>query len=71
MMIQWRLFISIACILCFIFGLSFTLEVVAQPDYPALRQSFDPELQRGLEHTLERLGLSRAVRRQRLSVAFG
>lgn len=37
--------------------------------YPDLRRSFDSSLQRGLEYSLDRLGLSSAVRNKRLSVA--
>lgn len=38
--------------------------------YPQLRESFDPGLQEGLDRTLQRLGLERAVAEQRLAVAL-
>ena len=43
---------------------------IAGTQYPELRDRFDPDLQKGLERTLERLGLSSAVRRKHLSVAL-
>ena len=43
---------------------------LAGSQYPELRNRFDPDLQNGLEHTLERLGLAGAVRRRDLSVAL-
>ena len=50
--------------------LNFALGAVAEPVYPTLRQSLDPELQSGLERTLTRLGLHQAVQRKQLSVAL-
>ncbi|MGQ0656875.1 MAG: serine hydrolase [Chromatiales bacterium] len=37
--------------------------------FPDLRDSFDPSLQRGLERSVARLGLSEAVRQKKLAVA--
>lgn len=44
--------------------------VVADPELPSLRDSYDPALQRGLVATLERLGLRDAVQRRDLAVAL-
>lgn len=60
----WHTFAHIVLIL------GFTLGAAAEPVYPALRHSVDPGLQSGLERTLTRLGLMRAVRRKQLSVAL-
>ena len=46
------------------------LGAVAAPTYPPLRERFDSRLQRGLEQSLERLGLMSAVKRRQLSVAL-
>ncbi len=42
----------------------------AYTHFPSLRQSFDPELQRGLEQVLNRLEFTDAVHRKQLSVAL-
>ena len=43
---------------------------IADPLYPPLRQRFDSALQRGLERSLGKLGLTNAVNRKQLSVAL-
>ncbi len=42
----------------------------ASDDYPPLRQSFDPRLQRGLEQSIDELALRDAVDKQKLAVAL-
>ncbi len=43
---------------------------IAEPFYPSLRQCFDRRLQHKLEKTLQRQGLTSAVRGKQLSVAL-
>ena len=52
--------------------LALGISVGSQADatYPDLRDSYDPQLQAGLESSIDKLGLSGAVKRKKLSVAL-
>ena len=60
-------------IVTWVAGVAFAVAVQAGtkngPSYPDLRDRHDPSLQRGLERSLHRLGLSEAIKHKKLSVA--
>jgi beta-lactamase class A len=67
MMTPARFFISLITVLVAFFAAA---SVGAQPQYPSLRDHFDPALQKELEWTLTHTGLADAVKRKQIGLAL-